>query len=143
MFFPYLFLQLIDKAQLVYYILPVAYLVIYAGLAGFKAIVIQFGIDQMLDASGNQMSAFIHWYYWSTYAGSATASVILDCVFSEQTSSVIRAGIDVLFIGTALFCWYFLNEWLIKEPRGDNPLKTVYRVVKFSSEHKPLCIEVH
>lgn len=116
--------------------LPVAYLVIYAGLAGFKAIVIQFGIDQMLDASGNQMSAFIHWYYWSTYAGSATASVILDCVFSEQTSSVIRAGIDVLFIGTALFCWYFLNEWLIKEPRGDNPLKTVYRVVKFSSEHK-------
>ena len=136
LFFPFLFLQLIGKAQFVYYVFPVPYLVINAGLAGFRTIAIQFGMDQMVDASGSQMSAFIHWYYWSTYAGSATASVILGCLFSEQTSLVIRAGISVLFMGTALFCWYCLNKWLIKEPNGDNPFKTVYQVCKFSSEHK-------
>ncbi|KAL5475847.1 hypothetical protein EMCRGX_G025717 [Ephydatia muelleri] len=127
---------LIGKAQFVYYVFPVPYLVINVGLAGFRTIAIQFGMDQMVDASGSQMSAFIHWYYWSTYAGSATASVILGCLFSEQTSLVIRAGISVLFMGTALFCWYCLNKWLIKEPNGDNPFKTVYQVCKFSSEHK-------
>ena len=36
-----------------------------AAVAMFEANVIQFGMDQMLEASSAQLSAFIHWYYWS------------------------------------------------------------------------------
>ena len=31
----------------------------------FKANAIQFGMDQMLEASSSQLSTFIHWYYFS------------------------------------------------------------------------------
>ena len=31
----------------------------------FQATAIQFGMDQMVEASSDQISAFVHWYYWS------------------------------------------------------------------------------
>ena len=136
LFFPFLFLQLIDKAKYVYYIFPVAYLVINAGLAGFRTNIIQFGMDQMVGASGSQLSAFIHWYYWSTYVGSTTASFVLSCLFSEYLPFVIGVGISVVITGAALFCWYSLRKWLEQEPISINPFKTVYKVLLFSSKHK-------
>ena len=35
------------------------------GMGLFESTAIQFGMDQMLEASSNQLSTFIHWYYWS------------------------------------------------------------------------------
>ena len=35
----------------------------------FESTAIQFGMDQMLEASSEQLSTFIHWYYWSCYLG--------------------------------------------------------------------------
>ena len=136
LFFPFLFLQLIDRAEYVYYIYPVAYLIINAALAGFRTNIIQFGMDQMVGASGDEQSAFIHWYYWSTYAGSATASVIVGCLYSSYLPLVIEVGINVLFTGASLFCWYCLNKCFVKEPRSINPFRTVYKVLRFSSKHK-------
>ena len=136
LFFPFLFLQLIDKPMYVYYIFPVAYLAINAGLAGFRTNIIQFGMDQMVGASGSQLSAFIHWYWWSTYVGSETVSVILGCLFSDYLSLVVEVGVNVLFMGAALLCWYCLDKWLVKEPISINPFKTVRDVLKFSSQHK-------
>ena len=34
------------------------------GLSMFEANAIQFGMDQLLEASSQQLSSFIHWYYW-------------------------------------------------------------------------------
>ena len=55
------------------------------GLALFQANVIQFGLDQLLEAATPKLIAFIHWYYWAQKVGSlvffyAVASnlVILD-----------------------------------------------------------------
>ena len=35
------------------------------GKGMFESTAIQFGTDQMIEASSNQLSTFIHWYYWS------------------------------------------------------------------------------
>ena len=35
----------------------------------FESTATQFGMDQMLEASSNQLSIFIHWYYWSCGIG--------------------------------------------------------------------------
>ena len=135
-FFPFLFLQLNEKLQYVYIIFPVAYLVINVGLAGFRTNIIQFGMDQMVDASASQLSAFIHWYYWSTYVGSATASMILECLLPGYLPFVIGIGISVALSGSALLCWHSLNKWFVKEPKSINPFKIVFKVLKFSSKHK-------
>ena len=53
-----------------YAIFPAIILII--GIIGFgmyEANAIQFGMDQMLEASSEQLSSFIHWYYWSLHLG--------------------------------------------------------------------------
>ena len=40
------------------------------GLGMFEANAIQFGMDQLLEASSSQLSTFIHWYFWALHVGS-------------------------------------------------------------------------
>ena len=35
----------------------------------FESTAIQFSMDQMLEASSDKLSTFIHWYYWSSNLG--------------------------------------------------------------------------
>ena len=39
------------------------------GIGLFESTAIQFGMDQMLEASSDELSTFIHWYYWSCNVG--------------------------------------------------------------------------
>ena len=39
------------------------------GIGLFESTAIQFGMDQMLEASSDELSSFIHWYYWSCNVG--------------------------------------------------------------------------
>ena len=119
-----------------YSLYPVAFITINMGLAGFQANSIQFGIDQMLDSSGDEMSAFVHWYYWSNYFGGAALSIVLRPVLNDYSLGALMAAINVLFMGCSLLAWYKLKEWLIIEPQGENPFKTMYQVVRFASKHK-------
>ena len=38
-------------------------------LGMYEANAIQFGMDQMLEASSEQLSSFIHWYFWCAHVG--------------------------------------------------------------------------
>ena len=40
-----------------------------AGIGLFESTAIQFGMDQMMEASSDQLSTFIHWYNWSYSIG--------------------------------------------------------------------------
>ena len=46
----------------------------------FEAVAIQFGMDQMVEASSDQLSDFIHWYYWSMNIGPGIMALIGACV---------------------------------------------------------------
>ena len=54
---------------------PAASLIVGKGM--FESTVIQFGTDQMIEASSAQLSTFIHWYYWSLYVGDFCINTIL------------------------------------------------------------------
>uniref|UniRef100_A0A1X7VMA7 Major facilitator superfamily associated domain-containing protein n=1 Tax=Amphimedon queenslandica TaxID=400682 RepID=A0A1X7VMA7_AMPQE len=60
----------------------------------FQANAIQFGCSQMLEASSEQLSGFIHWYYWSSQIGSiliyytsTAVSLIFDKTLQLNTSN--------------------------------------------------------
>ncbi|MGJ8945950.1 hypothetical protein AB9K17_23965, partial [Salmonella enterica subsp. enterica serovar Kentucky] len=40
-------------------------IVMAIGFGGFQANVVQFGIDQLFDASSNEIASFILWYVWT------------------------------------------------------------------------------
>ena len=60
----------------------VVYLLISTvGLGMFESNAIQFGMDQMLEASSEQLSSFIHWYFWCAHVSSLALFYIVVGVF--------------------------------------------------------------
>ena len=47
----------------------ISLIILYTGIIGFTANVVQFGMDQLHDSPGEDRTLFIHWYVW-TYYGS-------------------------------------------------------------------------
>ena len=139
-FLPYLILSGSSASNYLYYaqyfLYPLAFVTINVGLAGFQANSIQFGIDQMLGSSGEEVCAFVHWYYWSNYFGGVTLYIILTPFLTGYVLGSVMAAINVLFMSCSLLAWYKLKGWLIIEPQGENPFKTMYQVVRFASKHK-------
>ena len=44
------------------------FIMLYVGLIGFTANVVQFGMDQLHDSPAEDNTLFIHWYVWTYYA---------------------------------------------------------------------------
>ena len=66
---PVLVLQFPEHRHSLYYIGGGAIVVGLITMGLFESTAIQFGMDQMLEASSDQLSTFIHWYYWSSNLG--------------------------------------------------------------------------
>lgn len=130
--------------------LIVVYAVNSVGLAGFHANIIPFGLDQMEGGSGDQLSAFTHWYYWSrNFSMGLFVHAVLYVVFvckeegeeinqypepADRMDLVILA-VEVGFLTLALALDFLFSDWLVKEPRTQNPLKTIRKISLFVMRH--------
>ena len=129
------------------------------GKGMFESTVIQFGTDQMIEASSAQLSTFIHWYYWSLYVGDFCINIIItaflgllsDCHIPLQD---LDSGIHNIFMEWAFLvtvtilqcipcCFTLLLLYLKKvksylniEPVGVNPVRKVIDVLKYAYHHK-------
>ena len=45
-------------------------------LGMFEATAVQFGMDQMLEDSSDQLSTFIQWYYWGSKLGQLLLAIL-------------------------------------------------------------------
>ena len=119
---------------------------------------IQFGTDQMIEASSNQLSTFIHWYYWSLYIGNVCIDTIIAGIFlylsycqinntdSNYDRDLAITKFVVLPLGIpqcCLCCITLLLLYLKKfknylniEPVGVNPIKQIIDVLKYAYHHK-------
>lgn len=107
------------------------------GFAGLQTNVIPFCMDQMADASGDQLSALLHWYYWTSYI--KTVLVIgFDCLYTQTVLEyyTIQFGINFAIMGLALLLWHAWSAKFSVEPRGKNPVGTVFGVLSFASRHR-------
>ena len=129
------------------------------GKGMFESTVIQFGTDQMIEASSNQLSTFIHWYYWSLYIGNICIDIIAAGIMGYLSYCHIRITepfyqnyrIAVykwlyLLLGIpqcCLCCITLLLLYLKKfkfylniERVGVNPVKQIIDVLKYAYHHK-------
>ena len=143
------------------YIWPLTAIVIsfvILSLGMFDAVGIQFGMDQMVEASSDQISAFTHWYYWSMNIGMGVQALLLLCGLLILRSCVLQVkSIDQIdqweayvllygFLPVVLLqaiavsaLWLSLYKYkkhLTVEPAGHNPFIMVYKVLKYSWQHK-------
>ena len=126
----------------------------------FESTVIQFGTDQMIEASSAQLSTFIHWYYWSLYIGDFCVNIILaaisgllsHCYFSlrdfheHSTHHHIFAlwtfTVPVTILQCIVCCFTLLllylkkvKSYLNNESIGVNPVRKVIDVLKYAYHH--------
>ena len=104
------------------------------GYGGFQANIIQFGVDQLHDASSNEIATFITWYSWSYISSSLALSMILQ----HTSSSYMLFGPLLISVNLslALISIFSCKTVLIKEPVTHNPFKIVYNVIKYAIKNK-------
>ena len=121
----------------------------------FEANAIQFGMEQLLESSSDQLSSFIHWYYWSSYGGHFILFLLPSGIITFNSSfvkdSLKKYPMDDYMIARLIFCIFLLQlilavvglvillcnkERLNIEKPGHNPLALIYKVLKYACKHK-------
>ena len=126
-------------------LLSIAALLSMIGFTGFQANAVQFGLDQLLHASSQELSSFLHWFIWADHFGQLTLRIVGVACLCHQvfirakivlSCTVFIFGI-IITVVMILSCWK--RQWFHSEPHTHNPYGTVYRVLKFAAKHdKPL-----
>ena len=117
------------------YINDTLMIVVSIGLGAFQANIIHFGMDQLQDATTNEITSFIIWYAWTNYAsGFVTQLVFTDCIRKEY--EILKNLVECIHLSAALCLLLMFNNILVKEPVTPNPFKMVYNVIKYAIKTK-------
>ena len=106
------------------------------GYGGFQANIIQFGVDQLPDASSCEVRAFVAWYVWTSISSQVTASLTLYYVSSEQYKLLSLALLICGNLSLTVSMNIIFKNVLIKEPGTQNPFKLVYKVIMYALKNK-------
>ena len=129
-----------------------------AGFGLFESNAIQFGMDQMLEASSEELSSFIHWYYWSVHLGQLIIFYILTAVITyfencqlnmdkiQKTGKesdflvgwifIFPSVIQAVLIIIGLLIIIKSKSHLYIDSTRINPLKNIFKVLHFAWKHK-------
>ena len=110
------------------------FVVMTIGFAGCQVTIIQFGIDQLPDASSQELQAFINWYVWSIFAGGVSVLYLSSCVADNY--QYIVTFVMALNITVMLCSSFLVKEWLIKEFVKQHVLKKVVRMIRYVIKNK-------
>ena len=102
-----------------------------AGLAMFQANIIQFGIDQLIDASSTEIKTFILWYIAANLSCGLVLNFSTFCAPQFVTILVVALSLTL-----AVASNFLLNHWLLKEQVTSNPLPLIMKVVYFTLKIK-------
>ena len=111
----------------------ISIVIVAIGLGAFVANMIQFGIDQLHDASSEEISAFIIWSVWTGYASGIVARFL---EFIPKKYDIFDKFVICVHLSVALCLLAFCKHILIKEPVSRNPFKLVYLVIRYAIKNK-------
>ena len=132
----------IETATLV--VLVSSILIFLIGLGGFQFNAVQFGLDQLLDASSDELSLFLHWFVWTCrvcWRNDVSLTILTSSSCSKFVQYNIAYGIFpfVFLVTVCLIIIYCKRHWFNCENIVANPYRRVYEVLKFTAQHsKPL-----
>ena len=114
------------------------------GFASFLANVVAFGTDQMVESPGEDISAFIGWFVWAWYPSMCFAiylvrQIIPTCANLDPESTataLVQSLVPVTALSLALCSDYLFQGSLTTEAESQNPLRTVFGVLKSAVTHK-------
>ena len=106
-------------------------------LTSFMIVMLSFGVDQLLGASGEELSAFMQWFYFSFTTGWAV-SELLTCIVVNVHNSIFAlyaAHFCSLFV--AFLVMVYGRKVMTAEPQTrTNPISQVVRILKYAKSNK-------
>ena len=116
-------------------------LFVIVGIYGYRATIIQFGLDQLLEAPSDHLGLFVHWIEWFTILGMAVGQAIISVLYNCKHSAIINVMFSLPLLFVCLLsvmliftCWK--HHWFYTEPIRNNPYKMVVKVLNFARKHK-------
>ena len=108
------------------------------GIAGIESIIIPFNIDQLMGASGDELSATIYWHYFTELIPLMVFGV-LGYYFSHInvfTLLMVYLSIGGVSLVLALSILFIFNHWLDTTPQFFNPIKHIFQVLNYARKNK-------
>ena len=103
--------------------------------AGFQANVLPFNIDQMMGASGDQLSAIVYWHMFG--------NVLYSIPFPRVESSLSKMYfiitcliISIITIVLIIISHCLFKHWLDTTPQITNPIKLIVKVLDYARKNK-------
>lgn len=94
----------------------------------------QLGIDQLADASSEEIVSFFHWTLWVWYFCKFLVRLSQSCICLEYKP--VGYLLVPLLLTVAVVLDIFLNHWLVKEPVADNPVTLIFKILRYAAKNK-------
>ena len=112
----------------------------YIGVAGIESIIIPFNIDQLIEASGDELSATIYWHSFTQLLPAAVFTVLVCFAYlnliNVSTSLMVYLSIGGVSLVLALSILFLFNHWLDTTPQFFNPIKHIFQVLNYARKNK-------
>ena len=105
------------------------------GVGLFQANIIQFGVDQLTDASSADLTSYINWYTWTFFASETVVDMSQKCGKQFQFHFIFTL-VPPVCLTLAVLLILFFNKYLIIEPVTPNPLKLIFNVLQYAKKNK-------
>ena len=132
---------IILSAYFIAAVIPLTLLLI--GVCGFQVNIVQFGTDQLHDASTADIGLFIDWCYWSSFVATALTKVLsrMHCVSITVDKCIFLQTLCIPFIVLVALTISFCagcerQKRFVVDSGSRNPYKLVYRVLRFAAKNK-------
>ncbi len=131
--------QLIDSHHKIFQDFSSAmFLIVAIAFGGYQANIIQFGLDQLQDASTTEITAFIRWYVWTYISSRAIFQFTHTCLNDKY--HILGQIVICISLTIVLSSSFIFSSCLVKEPVTQNPFKLIYKVIRYAIKHKhPRC----
>ena len=128
-------LQLLGVSNKVYF-LTIFVIPLTIGFVAFQANIIQFGVDQLYDASSIEIKAFIVWLTWGILSSRWIVDTIL--LYASDNFKILAPLLLCLNLTVAVSLNLVFTKFnvFIVEPVTINPFKLVYGVIKYAVKNK-------
>lgn len=131
----------LHKNELFYTLFIVDAVLSYVATAAFLVNSVQLAIDQLIDASADQISSFIRWYIFTSVLGAWLFYIlafgpVYYCLENKLLVKVFASLAQVAFVSIALCLIAVCGDWIKESPVEGNPLKLIWQVLKFAAKHK-------
>ena len=121
------------------YINVLLLIVISIGFGGYQANVVLFGIDQLQDASTDEITSFISWYMCTYFSSGLVVKFIYTCL-GEAYNDLLQELLICICLTIMVVLTLLCDQIFLKEPITQNPFQLIYKVIKYAIKTKhPRC----